>query len=191
MRDFDGYFKRCQPAHLGARPMKKAIAFVLFTVSAFGVPASWGQDATSRGRSDAPLPPTSVHGSEADNVWTNNNRFKGPIPWADASAFGRMIPRSGISTNTANISLAAPTNVRLTNPGFVNGDGITIWGAGASITMSTPGAPTITPSIAAGGTSTGIVKTSASGSSTYKYRIIARDKFGGLTPAGSVGTTAD
>ena len=54
--------------------------------------------------------------------------------------------------------------------------------------MPKPGAPTVTPNIAAGGTATGIVINSPTGSSTYSYEIVARDKYGALTAAGTATT---
>src|SRR5437899_11758358 len=55
--------------------------------------------------------------------------------------------------------------------------------------MTTPSSPTVTSSVAADGTGTGIVVNGPTGATTYNYQIIARDKNGGRTIASSVGTT--
>ena len=121
-----------------------------------------------------------------DNARTMNNRFKRPDPLFDITAYGARAVASGFFTTascngTRTISLAAASS-------FQNGDGITIYRCGATNTLSTPGAPTVTPSIASAGTATGIVTNSAAGRTTVSYKIVARDKFGGLTAAGPATT---
>lgn len=73
---------------------------------------------------------------------------------------------------------------------FVNGDGVIIVGAGPAHSLSTPGTPTVTPSVARVGTGTGDVVTGPSGRTSYQYQIVARDKNGGLTAASTVGRTS-
>lgn len=135
-----------------------------------------------------------------DNTWTSNDRFKGMIPWADLSAFTRALPSYGCSpAPTATISLGSPTQVTLSNGScFLNGDGITIPGAGAANGLATPTLSTITPaSISTGGTALGggtgtptNTVAGAAGSSTYSYVLIGRTKKGGYTPASTpVSTT--
>lgn len=125
----------------------------------------------------------------------NQLYIKGPAPWADVTAFNaRPYYFFGLSANNAAITTGT-TSLTLTDPGFKNGDGITIWGAGPTWNGSSgappvPSTPVITPSIAAGGTMSGIVKTAANAASSYNYRLVGRDKFGGLTVASSAGTTA-
>ena len=72
---------------------------------------------------------------------------------------------------------------------FQNGDGVVIYGAGASHAMSTPRTPTVTQSIARVMTGAGDVVTGPTGATTYNYKIIWRDKAGGLTAASPAGTT--
>lgn len=114
--------------------------------------------------------------------------IKGASPWVDVTCPpfnarfvpGVFVPNSTatMSATSANVTLAAASN-------FVNGDGIDIIGGGASVTISTPAQPTVTPSAAAGGTATNTVVNSATASSTYEYWIMAQDAGGGLTPAGT------
>lgn len=141
-----------------------------------------------------------------DNTWTTNQRFKGPIPWADVTAFGAVAqgttvyPHTTTATPTgcvatsATVLLAATGQVNVAI--FQNGNGITLYNCGAATGLGTPAGPTVTPSIAMGGTGLGggiaggIVVTDGTGqgASTYKYRLIGRTKYGGYTPAGAVTT---
>jgi hypothetical protein len=75
--------------------------------------------------------------------------------------------------------------------GFVNGDGIVIRGAGANITLTTPGAPAVTPSGAAVFSGTGLTVQNTFGTSTYQYQVVARDIGGGYTAASSITTIAN
>lgn len=117
-----------------------------------------------------------------------NVNFKGPNPYVDVTRYGVRSPgtspqtTAGITSGTNAATLAAVST-------FVNGDGVVIYGAGETNTMATPGAPTITPSVAAHVTGSGIVSSSPAGVTTYSYKIVARDFNGGLTAASSVGTT--
>ena len=122
--------------------------------------------------------------------------FKGPNPWTDVTRYG---VRSLAPTSTpASVGITATINSGSTSavvstsscPGqtgnvcFVNGDGVVIYGAGTTHSLTTPGAPSITPSLAIAGTGTGFVVNSPTGSTTYCYRVVARTKLGGLTAAG-------
>ena len=122
-----------------------------------------------------------------------NVNFKGPNPYRDVTRYGvravneavaPAIPGITVTINagSASASLSAAST-------FVKGDGVTIFGAGTAHTLTTPVGLTVTPSIAAAGTATGIVVAGPSGSTTYNYQIIARNKAGGLTAAGSVAST--
>lgn len=135
-----------------------------------------------------------------DNTWTTNNRFKGPIPFVDLSTYTRPINTNGCST-TATINIGTPTTATLASGACFqveNGfnDGITIWGAGPTITITSPAAPTVTPNtISSGGINLGggnytpnTVVNGAAGSSTYSYIIVAFDQFGGYA-APSAATT--
>jgi hypothetical protein len=133
------------------------------------------------------------------NNWTAqqnfnaNQRFKGPNPYVDVTAYG--VRDVNPNTTPAAIGLTASissgsTSATISSAStFQNGDGVVIYGAGAPQSMTTPGAPTVTPSVARVGTGTGDVVNGPSGSTTYNYQIIARDKNGGLTAASTVGST--
>jgi hypothetical protein len=118
----------------------------------------------------------------------SNLYLKGPDPHADIRAFGAR----NVSTFTASASCNGTTAITLTNPSqFINGDGITIPGCGATNTMATPTAPTVTPSVAAGETDTGSDVSSATAATTYNYKVVWRDKFGALTAPSPVTTIAN
>lgn len=131
-----------------------------------------------------------------------NLQFKGPNPYVDVTRYGvraldsRFIP--AVAGITATITAGQPTaTVSTTNcpsqTGFVcfqNGDGVVIYGAGATNTMSTPSAPTVTPSLTSGAMNTANLVNAPAGSTTYNYQIVLRDKAGALTAASAVGTSA-
>src|SRR5579862_3526805 len=105
----------------------------------------------------------------------------GPVPWYDirTCVAGAMYCGSitGSSTTgtitggTNSLSLASAQN-------FTNGQGIVVYQAGASPTITTPaGTPTVTPNVTTGAT-------------TWNYKIIAEDYKGGLTAASAAGTTS-
>lgn len=132
----------------------------------------------------------------ADNTFTNNNRFKGPIPFADLSAFTRASASITGCSATATINLGTPTTATISNNTcFQNGDGITIYNAGPAITISTPPAPTVLAAAISiggtglgGGTTVNTVVGGAAGASTYLYKLIARDFVGGFTVPGPATT---
>lgn len=133
----------------------------------------------------------------AAGITTDGNQLfiKGPVPFADIRAFGGRATLSGNVSALATISLGSPTTATLNSSGnFINGDGITIAGAGATLTLSTPAAPTVTPSIAIEGTGLGgasaniATKASQTASSTYLYKVIYRDAPGGFTAPSSATT---
>jgi hypothetical protein len=116
----------------------------------------------------------------------NSLNIKGPTPWTDIIAFGGHATNGPLQT-TADY---ASGNATLTLPGgiFINGDGVTVQGAGASVAIGTPGAPTITPQYANAPTRTHIMSSSPTGASSYTYCVVAEDIGQGLTPCSS--TTA-
>lgn len=134
------------------------------------------------------------------NNWTAqqnfnaNQRFKGPNPYVDITAFGARTvnPNSTPAAVglTANCT-ATQNQVTISSAStFQNGDGVVLYGCGAPQSMATPTAPTVAPALAMAGTGTGIVSTNApAGSTTYNYKIVARDKNGGLTAASTTGST--
>ena len=131
--------------------------------------------------------PCLAQGLITGNNSTEGNPVNGIDLKYDITAFGaRAVGVSGFSTTA---SCNGTRVITLTEAGsFKDGDGITIYGCGEPNILSTPGPPTVTPSIATGGTTTGIVTNSPLGPSVYSYKIVARDKFGALTAAGPVTT---
>jgi hypothetical protein len=120
--------------------------------------------------------------------------FKGPNPWVDVTRYGVRAPGPVTSTPvslglTANINSGSAAATISSASSFINGDGVVIYGAGTTHSMTTPAGVTVTPSVAAAGTGTGIVVNAPAGSTTYNYQVIARNKTGGLTAASTVATT--
>jgi hypothetical protein len=121
---------------------------------------------------------------------TGDSRFKGPNPYIDVTAYGARAVTIPEPNTTVTISGGSPTAILAADPGFKNGDGVMLVGAGATNAMATPAAPTVTPSEAAGGTGTGVVVNAPAGATIYNYQIVAREKGGGLTAASPVGSTS-
>lgn len=110
-----------------------------------------------------------------DNTWTNNNRFKGPIPWVDITTYGaRAIQTTLGFTQTATIGASSSTATLSTAGPYQNGDYLVILGAGSGNTVgaTAPVAPTITPSLATGPLNSGLTAPSAAGSTTYSRKIM-------------------
>jgi hypothetical protein len=125
--------------------------------------------------SSTAAPPQDIH---------EDTYLKAPNPWADITRYGaRSIPTGYPPASPgvmANIT-AAQTRVAISSPSsFQNGDGVVIYGAGAAHSMTTPQAPSVTPSLAASGTGTGLVANGPFGRTTYNYQIVARNKQGGI-----------
>lgn len=119
-----------------------------------------------------------------------DTQYKGQNPYVDVRAFGARAfqnPPTATCTTTAS-STAATIGTGFAS--FVNGDGFTCLGAGATNSTATPAAPTVTPSNASFMMSTGIVVPSPAGAATYQYQIAARRLGGGVTAASAVTVTA-
>jgi hypothetical protein len=128
-------------------------------------------------------------------VFDVNVGFKGKSPYTDVTTYGVRSTSSTVAPAipgiTATINSNSTSCTISAASSFQNGDGVTIFGAGPTITISTPGTPTVTPSNAAAGTGTGlVVNDPGTGGTSYQYQIVARDLNGGLTPAGTAGTTS-
>ncbi len=90
----------------------------------------------------------------ADNTWTNNNRFKGPVPWRDITAYGASSSTQGPFTGSITSGTATLT---ITSAGdWKNGQGIAVIGAGATSSLGVP--PTTTATLAS--SPTGAVRSS-------------------------------
>ncbi len=160
--------------------MKKVLAFILLVWLALITPPAWGQGASTNTS-------TAGRGFEADNNWTNNNRFCGPIPWADVSCFGARAPAGGTPSTTANCVRGNNQVVIAVPHAFQLNDGVTIYGCGATNTMGTPTDLTVTPSEPWGLADTRSAMKGPTGNSRYEYTVVARDIYGALTaPAAPV-----
>lgn len=119
-----------------------------------------------------------VPSTTADNQWTSAQRFKGPIPWRDISAY---MPAGGcdnsaisINQNTSGGINAASTALTLSaDLGFKNGCGIFVQGAGATSTLAAPNATGAPSPVIYGG----------SGSTTVHYKVAAIDPLLGTSAA--------
>jgi hypothetical protein len=119
-------------------------------------------------------------------------------PWVDVTRYGARavsaVPETITQKNrsTPGCTAKSPTVYLREESTFQNGDGIVLYRCGASNTLSTPLAPTVTPSLVSGPDSNNDVVDAPSGGATpYSYEIVARDKDGGLTaasPAGGIST---
>lgn len=108
----------------------------------------------------------------------------GPNYYADVRCFGKF---TTLSSTTVNTTSGSPTVTVASAQSFKNGEFVAIPGAGASCGLSTPGTPTVSPSVNAGGTS---VVTGPTGASAFSYQVIAADKLGCWTIASNAGSTA-
>jgi hypothetical protein len=118
---------------------------------------------------------------------------KGPNPYVDIRSFGARsvnplttpaaVGLTANCTSTQNqVTISAPST-------FVNSDGVIVYGCGAPQSMTTPGTPTVTPSLSLAGTGTLINTPGPTGATTFNYKAIARDRNGGTTAASATGST--
>lgn len=110
----------------------------------------------------------------------------GPDPWNDVCLYGALCGATASST-TANTG-SGMTAVSLAGAAsFKNGQGVTIYHAGAATSITALGAITLTPSLNAGGIRT---VAAGAGSTSFSYEVVAVDKHGGyLAATTAVSTT--
>jgi hypothetical protein len=120
----------------------------------------------------------------AVNVFTATQNFdsdletKGPNPTFSLSRYGGYSsPTSTPPATTGSISASSTTLTLAAAQDFANGQGIVVYKAGPSPTVTTPGQPTVTPANLLNGTI------------TWNYKAVAEDRNGALTAAGTAGTT--
>jgi hypothetical protein len=135
----------------------------------------------------------------ADSNMTNNateqqrpgtdTEFARPNPYVDLRLLGGRIVNPNIPPAIPGITATTTSgnkSVSISSAStFHNFDHVTIWNAGAPSGLTTPGAPTVTPSVASGPTGTGMVVDAPSGSTTYQYQCAAVKLQGGYTAAGT------
>jgi hypothetical protein len=108
----------------------------------------------------------------ANNIFTGNDSFKGPVPYWDWQAWGASgsqqatTASSAIAASSTTIPLAAAID-------FANGEGLDIDGAGAATSLSTP-------------TGAATAVQGSTGSTSHTYQIRACDALRGCTAAESV-----
>lgn len=161
------------------------------TPSGVGTP---GQTITNNGGVLASTPCQTYTTNATGPVNVNCDWHPKINPYVDIVSFGaravnpNVVPQiPGITANCTATQFTCSISSATT---FQNGDGVVIFGAGAPQSMTTPAAPTVTPSASLAGTCTGCPNTpSASGATTYNYKIVARDIGGGLTAISPVGST--
>src|ERR1700722_8602506 len=122
--------------------------------------------------------------TNAINTFTATQNFdsdvetKGPNPTFSLSRYGGYSsPTSTPPSTTGSISASSTTLALAAAQDFANGQGIVVYKAGPSPTVTTPGQPTVTPSYLLNGTT------------TWNYKAVAEDRNGALTAAGTAGTT--
>lgn len=116
----------------------------------------------------------------------NGPPFPGPNPWFDPTAYGARPISGGFIQTTAsciNGSHTIPVSGGDGTNRWLVGDGIMIWGCGATEVMVTPSAPTVRSGQSETETVPDAILASQTGSSTYVYSIFGVDFSQGVTPA--------
>lgn len=125
-------------------------------------------------------------GTTVSNAGALLNR--GPAPAVDVTAFGARAVLNGVGpSGTATCTAGAGPVTCTLNANYtgVVGDGVVIYGAGATNSMSTPSAPTVTTVVQSGPDANFDVVAGVAGSTTYQYEIAAIDNAGGITAVSS------
>jgi len=133
------------------------------------------------------------------NTWLGSQTFQGPSPWVDIAAYGARAVNLNNPYWTSGTISSGSHSLAVAAVRFLNGDGISVYGAGATNSMSTPSAPTVTPSLAAHSTGVGVTAPAPAGSSSFSYKIVAigswsattaNNLWGAYTAASVAGTTS-
>jgi hypothetical protein len=93
---------------------------------------------------------------------------------------------SGLPQMTCTATAGSKTLTCTSTTNFRVGDGVNVINAGATNTMTTPLAPTVTPTVSTAGTFTGLVRNGATGATSYNYCIAGWDAGGGHTACSPV-----
>lgn len=139
-----------------------------------------GEASTAQaGRVETALPKAS-HGRA---IFEDNKTTGGSPLVLDIRDYGAYATFSSTTCTTVKgspiVTIASAAN-------FQNGEYATCYAAGPAATVSTPSAPTITPSVHSGGMSA----TKYNGSTSYSYCIVAEDKYNGRTACSLAGSTS-
>jgi hypothetical protein len=123
----------------------------------------------------------------------DDEQIKGPNPYIDCRAYGCRAVNPFTAPATTGVTAtcnASDATVTISGPSsFKNGDGV-VFPCGARNSLTTPSAPTVTPSCSAGLTGTLLDVAGCSGSTSYSYKICAIDALGGCTAASAAGSTS-
>src|SRR5713101_2924467 len=128
---------------------------------------------------------TTVNTFTANQNLDGGLHIKGPDPNSDMMRYGGYANASPPSTTASTTSGSTSVTLAVAQdfldassfPGTSVGHGIVIYKAGAVSGLTTPPAPTATPSGVTGG------------ATTYNYKYVAEDLSGGLTAASAQGST--
>jgi hypothetical protein len=101
--------------------------------------------------------------------------------WIAVTSFGGRAVTS-VPTTTATCTSGLTTVALASDPGFQNGDGLTLWACGPTAALSQPGPPTVTTGDSVTETVPNAVLAPSAGLSSYGYKIIAADNAGGFSP---------
>ena len=101
--------------------------------------------------------------------------------WIAVTTFGGRAVTSA-PTAMATCTSGSTTVTLASDPGFQNGDGLTLWGCGPTTALSQPGPPTVTTGDSVTETVPNAVLAPTAGPSTYSYKIFAADNAGGFSP---------
>jgi hypothetical protein len=118
-------------------------------------------------------------------------------PWVDIADYGARavstVPQTitKMKDSTHGCTAKSPIVHLREASTFQNGDGVVLYRCGAPNTLSTPLAPTVTPSLVSGpDNNNNVVNAPSEGTTLYNYQIVGRDKDGGLTAASPAGSTS-
>ena len=112
-------------------------------------------------------------GTSANNIWTGNNSFKGPIPYWDLTAW---CAAGSSATTTGSITAGSTTLTLASAQDFANCEGSMVPGAGPASSL---GAPAALAGVAVG----------ATGATSHTYKVAAIDALRGSSPVASVTVT--
>lgn len=117
----------------------------------------------------------------------------GPNPNIDIRCFGARASNPNVAPSAVGITancVASQNQVSISSAStFVKGDGVILYGCGPPHTMTTPVIASVTPSVALAGTGALHTTPGPTGATTYNYKLIVRDRNGGLTAASPVVST--
>jgi len=143
-----------------------AMAYLLLSPASLVLCAQQGNrsvptDGSGSGAGGATLSP--------DNTFTNNDRFKGPDPFRDVTAYGASGSKQATTTG-ASFTSGSTTLTLAAALDFRNGQQVRIVGPGLASALAAPGG-------------LAVVQKGAAGSTTYQYQIACVDSKWGETAA--------